>query len=438
MSLKDKKFHIHTFGCQMNENDSEHIAGMLSSRGAHSSPSPELSDIVIINTCAVREKSEEKFFSLLGRLESIKKKKNLVIGAIGCIAQLYKSQLRDKKSSIDFIVGPNNYDKIPDIITHYWEEKITCTQWNRGWKEFSPSDIQRKNPTSGYVTIMRGCNNFCSYCIVPFTRGRERYRPMDYIIQEVHKLADQGYKEIQLLGQNVNSYRDPSTGRDFASLLEEVDRIPNIEWIRFLTSHPKNFTPRLAHTMKKSRKICRQLHLPLQSGSTSVLNRMNRKYSREKYLQLVGILKELMKGISLSTDIIVGYPGETEDEFQKTLSLLNTVKYTNIFSFRYSPRPLTPASKLPDSVPFETKKKRLIKLQNEQKKIQIEKNKSFIGKTLKVLCLGRSKKDSSIYSGRNEGYQVVNFQSSSDVVGQFVPVKITQCGPYSLFGESVD
>lgn len=422
----------------MNENDSEHLAGLLSSQGAQPSPSPEQSDIVIINTCAVREKSEEKFLSLLGRLGSLKKEKNMVIGITGCVAQLYKSRLREKKSIIDLIVGTNNYWKIPDMIARHWGEKITCTHWNRGWTEVSRSHTLRKNPISGYVTIMRGCNNFCSYCIVPYTRGRERYRPMKQIIQEAENLAAHGYKEIQLLGQNVNSYRDPSTGKDFSCLLEEVDHIPGIEWIRFITSHPKNFTFRIAHSMKQSKKVCRQLHLPVQSGSTSVLNRMNRKYSREEYLKKINLLKDLMGEISLSTDIIVGYPGETEEEFQQTLSLLKQVEYTNIFSFRYSPRPLTPASKHSDSVSFETKKKRLIKLQDEQKQIQLKKNKSLIGKTLKVLCMGKSKKNSSIYSGRNEGYQVVNFQSSVDVTGQFVPVKITGCGPYSLFGETED
>lgn len=437
MRLKHKKFYIKTFGCQMNENDSEHISELLYSEGAQPVSSPEESDITIINTCAVREKSEEKFFSFLGRLDPIKEKKNMVIGVAGCVAQVYKSRLWDKKPSIDFIVGPNNYQKIPQILINSWGEKSNCTGWTKEWCEISPLRSCRESRVSGYVTIMRGCNNFCSYCIVPYTRGREKYRPMTHILEEVKILAEQGYKEVQLLGQNVNSYQDPQTGKNLASLLKEVNSIPGIEWIRFLTSHPKNFTLNIAQAMKEAQKVCPQLHLPVQSGSTSVLKRMNRHYTKEDYLELINMLKQLIPKISLSTDIMVGYPGETAQDFRDTLDLLQRVEYTNIFSFRYSPRPLTPAYKQEDSVPFEVKKKRLIELQNLQKNIQLKKNKSLVGQTMKVLCRGRSKKDPHVFSGRNRSYQVVNFSSSSNVIGRFVKIRITDCSPYSLFGKIV-
>ena len=431
------KFYIHTFGCQMNENDSEWIAGALISQGAKISSSVEKSDLVIINTCAVREKSEEKLYSLLGRLESVKKKKELKIGIIGCVAQLYRTQLLEKKPFIDFVIGPDNYREIYHLISNHLGEKIVATSWNRKWQEVSYPQIYRESVVSAYVTIMEGCNNFCSYCIVPFVRGREKYRPMKNILGEVKYLAGKGYKEIQLLGKNVNSDEDPESGKGFSDLLRKAKRINGVEWIRFVSSHPKNFSMDIARVMKESEKICHQLHLPVQSGSSSVLNAMNRDYTREEYLGIISMLRDLMPDISLSTDIIVGFPGETERDYKETLSLLENVRFTNIFSFRYSPRPLTAAWQKKDSVPLDMKKKRLIELQNFQKKIQLELNRTLIGRVIKVLCYGKSKKDSHLYSGRNAGYQVVNFQAKNNVIGHFVNVGINSCGPYSLRGEVI-
>lgn len=431
------RFFIRTFGCQMNENDSERIAGILTAEGAQPSDSLEESDLIIINTCAVREKSEEKLYSFLGRLSAIKQRKNVTIGVVGCVAQLYKSEILEKKPFVDFIIGPDNYNVLSEMVHSNHAEKIISTNWSQDFHEFSPEMIFRDSQVSAYVTIMEGCNNFCSYCIVPYTRGREKFRPMQSIIQEIRNLSQKGYKEIQLLGQNVNSYRDPESRKGFSTLLKEVNRIEGIEWIRFITSHPKNFTLDIAEAMSRSAKVCHQLHLPIQSGSTSVLKRMNRGYTRGEYLKIINILRSLMPNISLSTDIIVGFPEETEEEFQETVSVLEEVRFTNIFSFRYSPRPQTAASKERDSVPSEEKKKRLIKVQTLQKKIQLEFNSSLIGETMKVLCLGRSKKDPQVLSGRNEGYQVVNFTSQKDVTGRFVDVRITSCGPYSLNGEAV-
>jgi len=312
------------------------------------------------------------------------------------------------------------------------------TSWSREWKETPSEHILRENDISAYVTIMEGCNNFCSYCIVPFTRGREKFRPFPNIVQEVKDLALNGFKEVQLLGQNVNSYRDPISGKDFSALLRELNDIPGIEWIRFITSHPKNFTQDIALAMKEGEKICHQLHLPLQSGSSSVLKRMNRGYARQEYLEKINLLQDLMPDISLSTDIIVGFPGETEKEFQEILKTLEEVRFTNIFSFRYSRRPLTAASRMKDDVPFKVKKRRLIEVQELQKEIQLKKNKILIGRVMKVLCLGKSKKDPQIFSGRNEGFQVVNFKSRKDLTGEFATVLITSCGPHSLQGEASD
>jgi len=436
-NLKNLKFYIHTFGCQMNENDSERIGGILIQMGAQKSNSLENSNLIIVNTCAVRRKSEEKLFSFLGRLAQMKRSKNLIIGVVGCVAQLHRTQLLKKNSYIDFILGPDNYSTLTQVILRHFGQKFISTSWSRKWKEIPSEQIMRESDISAFVTIMEGCNNFCSYCIVPFTRGREKFRPFHNTIQEVKDLALKGYQEVQLLGQNVNTYRDSSSGKDFSSLLREVNSIPGIEWIRFITSHPKNFTPDIALAMKEGDKICHQLHLPIQSGSSSVLRRMNRGYTTEEYFEKIALLRDLMPDISLSTDIIVGFPGETEKEFQETLEILKGVRYTNIFSFRYSPRPLTAASRMKDDVPFEVKKRRLIEVQTLQKKIQLEKNKSLIGQVIKVLCLGKSKKDPRIFSGRNEGFQVVNFKSRKNLTGKFVDVLITSCGPHSLQGDAV-
>jgi tRNA-2-methylthio-N6-dimethylallyladenosine synthase len=431
-----KKFFIHTFGCQMNENDSERVAGILAAAGAQKTGLPEEADIIIVNTCAVREKSEEKLFSFLGRMSQIKSHRKAIVGVLGCVAQLRRAELFEKNPSIDFILGPDNYAQLPLLLAEIPSEKFIATQWSPDWKETRPEWTLREGVGSAFVTIMEGCDNFCSYCVVPFTRGREKCRPAANILEEVRALVKSGYKEIQLLGQNVNSYRDPQSGRAFAGLLKDVSAIPGTEWIRFVTSHPKSFNLEIAKAMRDSGKVCHQLHLPLQSGSSAILKKMKREYSKEDYLAKIGYLKELMPDISLSTDIIVGFPGETDDDFKETLGVLDHVRFSNIFSFRYSARPRSAASRMEDDIPFDVKRLRLIELQNFQKNIQLELNQAFIGRTIKVLCLGRSKKDAHVYSGRNEGYQVVNFGSTRDVIGQFVDVEVLSCGPYSLRGEA--
>jgi tRNA-2-methylthio-N6-dimethylallyladenosine synthase len=434
--LKGKKFFIHTFGCQMNVNDSEHIASLMLKEGALPVSSPEESDMIFINTCAVREKSVKKLFSYLGRLKEQKEKRGTIIVCLGCVAQLYREKLFQKFPYLDIVAGPAQYHSLLEALNGLEIEKRLLSGWTKNWVELPIEAEMRESQVSAYVTIMEGCNNFCTYCIVPFTRGREKYRPLSAILVEVKKLAATGYLEIHLLGQNVNSYRDPETGARLPEVLKRIVEIEGLEWVRFLTSHPKDFTAELAETMAQNRKICHQLHLPLQSGSNRILEKMKRNYTREDYFQKIDLLKQLMPDISLSTDLIVGFPTETEEDFEQTMEAVERIQFANIFSFRYSPRPLTASSKMEDDIPEEIKIERLIRLQTRQKEIQLALNRKLIGKTLRVLCLGQSKKG-NLFSGRSEGYQVVNFNSPVDVSNKLVDVRITGCGPYSLQGELV-
>ncbi|MCX6560071.1 MAG: tRNA (N6-isopentenyl adenosine(37)-C2)-methylthiotransferase MiaB [Candidatus Aminicenantes bacterium] len=432
--LVGRLFFIRTFGCQMNENDSEKIAGVLAAEGARPAGRAEDADILIINSCAVRAKSEEKMYSYLGRLAQMKARRPLLIGVAGCIAQIEGDRILSRRLGVDFVIGPDEYLKLPEILARTDAGPVVAAEQVAAWQEAPPRLLARQSPISAFVTIMEGCDNFCSYCIVPMARGREKFRPLESIRAEVEDLARRGYREIQFLGQNVNSYRDPDGRADFARLLAEMERIPGPEWIRFLTSHPRSFGPSIIEAMAASPRICRQLHLPIQSGSSSVLARMNRGYSRADYLGLVARLRERLPGLCLSTDIIVGFPGETEEEFLETLAILEEIRFTSIFSFRYSPRPGTAAARGPDDVPLEVKRRRLIEVQTLQKRLQTEFHRSLIGRTLKVLALGPGKKDATAFSGRTEGGQVVNFRAEGDVTGRFLDLEIIGAGPYSLRG----
>jgi tRNA-2-methylthio-N6-dimethylallyladenosine synthase len=434
-TLKGSRFFIKTFGCQMNENDSEHLAGLLVGAGAAKAGSLEDSDIVIVNTCAVRAKSEEKAASFLGRLSALQKRRDVVIVVAGCSAQLRREELFRGKPRIDLVVGPGRYHELPALLAEPTRLGRVATGRSREWREIGPDATLREDLSSAYIPIMEGCDNFCAYCVVPFARGREKCRPMERVLAEVADAAANGYKEVQLLGQNVNSYRDPGTGADFAVLLDRVSRVGEIAWVRFLTSHPKDLSPEVARVMTDRPTVCRQIHLPLQSGSSAVLEKMNRGYTRAGYMEKIAMLKALMPGISLSTDVIVGFPGETEADFEATLSALEEVGYANIFSFRYSPRPRTAAAKLADDVPPEVKRTRLIALQDLQKRLQLTRNRAFVGTTIRVLSTGVSRKGGGRFTGRSEGFQVVNFIAPEDVRGRFVDVLVTDCGPYSLIGE---
>jgi tRNA-2-methylthio-N6-dimethylallyladenosine synthase len=439
--LTSLAYYIETFGCQMNENDSERIAGVLDAAGARRAASVEESGLVVVNTCAVRGKSEEKLYSYLGRLRTLKRRRGLIIAVAGCVAQLHRDGLIDGRPFVDIVVGPDNYQRLPEALAPSLAQgrvfARVLTSRSRNWDEEARRPVLRENRVSAYVTIMEGCDNFCAYCVVPFTRGREKFRPLRAVLEEVEALAQAGYREIQFLGQNVNIYRDPATGTGFPDLLERAAAVPGPEWIRFITSHPRTFDPETVRAMARSPKVCRQLHLPLQAGSTAVLGRMKRGYTRDEYFEKIHLLRAAMPDIHLSTDIIVGFPGETEEEFRETLSALSEIRFSNIFSFRYSPRPRTAAAKLPDDVPLDVKRRRLIEVQALQKTIQVDLHGTFVGRTIRVLGTGRSRKDEAVYSGRSEGYQVVNFRAPDDAVGRFVRVRITGYGPYSLRGDAL-
>jgi tRNA-2-methylthio-N6-dimethylallyladenosine synthase len=431
-SLAGLKVFVRTFGCQMNENDSEHISGLLAGAGAGRADRPEDADIVVVNTCAVREKSEEKLYSYLGRLSSLKKKRPFLLGVAGCVAQLRRADLRRKRPFVDFVVGPDNYLDLPDIVRAAADSPTVRTERARGWREMGQDATARETPWSAFVPVMEGCDNFCAYCVVPFSRGREKFRPLEAVLGEARGAAGAGAVEVQLLGQNVNSYRDPGSGLGLAGLLDRVADVPGIAWVRFVTSHPRDFGDDIIRAMAGNPKICRSLHLPLQSGSSRVLERMNRGYDREAYLDLAARIKASVPGILLATDVIVGFPGETDEDFESTCDVLRLIRFAGIFSFRYSPRPLTAAARVPDDVPLEVKRRRLLSLQALQKSIQIEINASFVGRELRVLCTGPSVKGGGRFAGRTEGNLVVNFDSAADLTGRFVDVRVTGSGPYSL------
>jgi tRNA-2-methylthio-N6-dimethylallyladenosine synthase len=435
-SLAGLKVFVRTFGCQMNENDSEHIAGVLTRAGAARAAGPEDADIVVVNTCAVRQKSEEKLYSYLGRLAGPKRKRRFLLGIAGCVAQVRGAGLVEKLPFVDFVAGPDSYADLAEIVGRAAEAPVVRTEFGRDWREIGAAATCRENRWSAFVPVMEGCDNFCAYCIVPFSRGREKFRPLPNVLEEVRAAAGSGAVEVQLLGQNVNSYRDPETGTGFAGLLEAVAAVPGVEWVRFITSHPKNFGDDIVRAMAADPRVCPALHLPLQSGSSRVLERMNRGYVREGYLGLVERLRRSVPGLLLTTDIIVGFPGESEEDFEATCGLLREVRFAGIFSFRYSPRPLTAAAGVVDDVPLEVKRRRLIALQSLQKSIQAEIFRTFVGQDLRVLGTGPSPKGGGRFSGRTAGNLVVNFEAPGDPTGRFVTVRITGSGPYSLHGRA--
>jgi len=437
-ALTGVPFFVRTFGCQMNELDSERIAGLLTEAGARKVGSLGESRLIIVNTCAVRRKSEEKLYSYLGRLRSWKRSRGGLIAVTGCVSQLERERVLERCPDVDVVAGPDNYHRLAGLLAEGKRTRTVLASRVREWREDLRGPALRESPASAFVTIMEGCDYFCSYCVVPFARGRAKYRPLGAILEEAGRLAAAGTKEIQFLGQNVNTYRDPETGAAFPELLERADRIAGIEWIRFLTSHPRDLDPETVAAMAAARHVCRQIHLPLQAGASSVLARMNRGYTREEYLQQVALLRGRLPDIALTTDIIVGYPGETEAEFAETLSALETIRFASIFSFKYSPRPRTAAARIPDDIPAEVKSRRLLEVQSLQKDIQNGFHCGFIGRTIPVLCLGRSRRDPRIHSGRSEGNLVVNFDSAGDAAGLFVRVEITAAGPYSLRGRRED
>ena len=436
------KAHIRTYGCQQNEADSELISGMAVQMGYEITSDVEEADLIIVNTCAVREHAELKALSITGQFKHLKeKKKSLVIGICGCMVsqEHRKEDVKHKYPYVDFIFGTSMLYRFPEILYKGLTEKKRAFWLDTGDEgniaEGLP--IRRENSFKAWVSIMYGCNNFCTYCIVPYVRGRERSREKERILYEVQGLVAEGYKDITLLGQNVNSYgKELYDGSyDFADLLSDVCAIEGDFTVRFMTSHPKDASEKLIRVMAENPKIARQFHLPLQSGSDRVLKLMNRSYDRERYLHLIRYMRELMPDISITTDIIVGFPGETEEDFADTLDMLRRVEYDNIYSFIYSPRKGTPAASMKEQIPPDIKNERFERMLALQSEISNAKNQRYVGEVVEVLVEGPSKTDESRLTGRNSKNRLVHFEGGNELIGQTVKVKINRAETYALYGE---
>ncbi len=434
-----EKYHIVTYGCQMNVHESEKIAGILRGMGYEETQTKEDASVIVFNTCCIRENAENHAFGNIGALKKMKKNNpDLIIAVGGCMTQEKgKTEILKKKFPfIDIMFGALNLERLGELIEQKKKQKKKVVSIRDEAGEIDESvEPYRTSYPNAWVNIMYGCNNFCSYCIVPYVRGRERSRKPENILAEVRSLVKQGYKEITLLGQNVNSYGvDGSTGMTFAELLEEVAKIEGKFRVRFMTSHPKDFNEDVVKVMARYPKICRLVHLPVQSGSNAILRAMNRRYTREKYLDEIKMLKELLPGSEVTTDIIVGFPGETEEDYLATESLVKEVDYASAFTFVYSPRQGTKAATMEDRVPEETQKDRimrLVELVNEQTR---KKSETYVGKEVEILCEDYDgKKD--LYLGRDELGRMGYFKSDKDRIGEFVTLKITKANGISLYGE---
>lgn len=445
MNLLDgKKYNIITFGCQMNEHDSETIAGMLQEKGCEEAFSKEDSDITIINTCSIRENADKRFFGTLGQLKKIKEKNPDYVACVcGCMMQQQHiiDTVKSKYPWVDIIFGTHNIHRFPELLEKVYGEKQKISEVLEDSADIVEGlPAKRLYKHKSFVNIMYGCNNFCTYCIVPYTRGREKSRRPEDILGEVRRLASDGVKEITLLGQNVNSYRGEAADGgmcDFADLIYQLNEVDGIERIRFMTSHPKDLSDKLIQAYVDCRKLCNYIHLPVQSGSSAVLKRMNRRYTREHYLELVSKLRRAVPEITLSTDIIVGFPGETEEDFQETLSLVRQVKYDSAFTFLYSVRQGTPAAQYEDQIPEDVKHERFNRLVDAVNQESMMKNAAYKGRVEKVLVEGVSKKNDETLTGRTEGFKLVDFAGDKSLIGQMVDVEITEGKTFSLTGRIV-
>jgi tRNA-2-methylthio-N6-dimethylallyladenosine synthase len=438
-----QKIFIKTFGCQMNEYDSSKIKLLFEQKlGFSTALTPEAADLIVINTCSVRNKAEEKLFSLLGKIHKIKiKNPELVIAVGGCVGAQEKEKIIKRAFYVDLVFGPQNIHQLPALYKKIKKkrDKIINVSYP-GIEKFSHFPPPKVKVPEAFVTIMEGCNHFCSYCVVPFTRGREISRPYQDVLNEIALLAQQKVLEINLLGQNVNAYfgvDNEAKKHDLADLIKEIAKIETIQRIRFTTSHPLNFSRKLISAYQEIPKLASHLHLPVQSGSDRILKLMRRGYTAAQYLEKIEALKKARPGISLSTDFIVGFPGETEEDFQKTIELLRTAEFDHSFSFIYSPRPNTKALTLEDSVSITEKKRRLGILQ-KQINLQAEViSQKMVGSQQKIIVTGSSKKGENLVSGRTENNRVVNFSGSKDLIGKMVTVTITEALPNSLRGSIV-
>lgn len=434
-----KSFYLETFGCQMNVHDSEKVIGTLMERGYSPVDAPEGADLVLYNTCSIRDKAEQKVFNRLTHHRKAAAK-GQVIGVIGCVAQQEGEKIFDRAPHVSLVVGSASYTKLPELLVQLEQGNRRVTGLSLDTDEtFDTPLTRRDNPYRAFLTIIEGCDKACAYCVVPFTRGPERSRTSKSVMEEVINLASAGYTEIMLLGQNVNSYRDPSAnGWNFAELLEKIAQVPGIRRVRFTTSHPRDFTKQIVDVIDSYPVLCDHVHLPVQSGSTKVLEAMQRQYTRDRYLEVISWIKAARRRITLSTDVIVGFPGETEEDFQQTLSLIDAVEYDNIYTFKYSQRPNTPALALEDHVPEEEKGRRLMHLMEHQRGILIRNNARHVGETTQV-HIEHFNVATGQWVGKSSQHKTVNFTHpagpEAQLEGSYADVLVTRSGVASLVGE---
>ena len=439
---KGQHFFISTFGCQMNEEDSEKLSGMLKRIGYTRTENIDDASIIIFNTCCVRENAENKVFGNLGALKKRKAENpDLIIGICGCMMQ--QKGMADKILKtfpfVDIIFGTHNSYKFPEYLHRVKTEGVQVKEiFDKETEIIEGIPVDRESSVKAYVTIMYGCNNFCTYCIVPYVRGRERSRKPSDILKEVNDLVAKGYKEVTLLGQNVNSYgKGLEEDVDFAKLLRMINEVSGLERVRFMTSHPKDLNEDVITAIKECDKLCEQVHLPVQSGSDRILKEMNRHYDRERYMYLINKIKKEIPDVAITTDIIVGFPGETEEDFEDTLSLVNEVGYDSAFTFIYSRRNHTPADRMENQVPDDVKHERFNRLVEAVNKNVIAGNKKYEGKIVEVLVEGPSKNDETKLMGRTRNGRLVNFSGDESLIGTLVNLKIVRAQPFSLIGELV-
>jgi tRNA-2-methylthio-N6-dimethylallyladenosine synthase len=439
-AVSGKTFYIETFGCQMNAHDSEKVVGTLLAEGYEQVPTPEQAELVLYNTCSIRDKAEQKVFS---RLQNFKREagKGKVFGVLGCVAQQEGEKIFDRAPHVSLVAGSASYTRLGEMLVQLESGNRRVTGLSLDTEEtFDTPFTRRDNPHRAYITIIEGCDKSCAYCVVPFTRGPERSRTSESVLAEARSLAERGYTEIQLLGQNVNSYRDPSpSGWDFATLLARVAEVPGIRRVRYTTSHPRDFVKSIVDAMDANPVLCDHVHLPVQSGSSKVLAAMDRLYTRDEYMRRIDWLKSARRKYSITTDIIVGFPGETEQDFEQTLQLMDEVEYDSAFSFKYSPRPNTSALDMGDRIAEEEKTRRLMILQERQRAIQIRRNAELIGQVCEVLVEGRNQALGQ-WIGRTSDNRTLNFThpdtDGNSLIGTYLPVRVTRSGPNSLVGES--
>jgi tRNA-2-methylthio-N6-dimethylallyladenosine synthase len=438
--VSSKTFYLETFGCQMNAHDSEKVVGTLLEKGYSQVEEPEDAGLVLYNTCSIRDKAEQKVFN---RLQNFKRAgKGKIIGVLGCVAQQEGEKIFERAPHVSLVCGSASYTRLGEMLVQLESGARRVTGLSLDTDEtFDTPFTRRDNPHRAYITVIEGCDKSCAYCVVPFTRGPERSRTGESVMAEARRLAAQGYTDIQLLGQNVNSYRDPSPAAwDFATLLARVAEIPGIRRVRYTTSHPRDFVKAIMDAMDANTVLCDHVHLPVQSGSSKILAAMDRRYTRDEYMRRIEWIKGAKRKYAITTDIIVGFPGESERDFEETLALLDEVRYDSIFSFTYSPRPNTAALAMQDQIPEDEKKRRLTVVQEKQRAIQIQRNARWIGDIEEVMVEGRHQALGQ-WIGRTSSNRTLNFThpdtDGASLVGQYLPVRVTRSGPNSLVGESV-